>query len=233
MKKTVYLWLSLLLTAVLLTGCGEKTADFPTKVKKDITHYVLGGEVNNAPLFGTWCGELNFTQTANDIWSESELAAQFPQIDDFRITAIFQFREDGTYSLHYDPDSVEAAIEVVASNMAKHFAEWEQSELDAMGINATAEEVLMGKGIDMQNWQDRAIANMSQGLSAFSEVLIEGQYEVRGNKLYTSSSLDEPVNYRDLDDFELDGDVLIFTGLYSENEHGLYPMVLTRCEGEE
>ena len=226
MKKLI----ALLLAAVMmlsLTACGgpEILGTYETTV--DLTSYVAESFDEGSELGGT---ELSLENYLNN----------------FSITVVCEFREDGTYSQSIDSESLNASIEEMKSAvlvmmddlMLKTFADLYK----VYGYTVETKEDV--EALTGMSWDD--IFPTTLGMSAeeflatlidesiaesFSDTLMaEGKYIAKDGKLHMSMAPDEECSEDAYETYEIEGDTVTVTGGVNIEDNELldYPYVLTK-----
>ena len=213
MKKILSVLLVLALCAAMLTvftGCGNE-AD---------------------KVLGTWRGEVDMTGIINDELAADPTLAGYFNISDFRVTMVMTFNEDGTYYSTIDADSVQAAMEGMIADMADGIYAMFEDELAASGLDMSVEELLEMSGMTMDDVMYEMTAAMDTGVidMVVAEATLEGNYEVKGDKLFLSDGLDYAVDPSVYEVISVDGSTLTLKESVGgeADTFGVYPVVFTK-----
>ena len=218
MKKTVFLTLCALLLAVLLAGCGSAGSETPAEAP----------EPAEEGIAGAWTAEVDMADTLNETLAEAEEISKYLNLDSFSLQLLLNFGEDGTYSMHCDPESAKAALDGLKEQMKGALTGYLEEIAKESGLNLSAEELMEHAGITM----DDLLAEMDEAYSAeelVGDMNLSGQYLYEDGKLILSDDPAEAPDPEDAETVTLEGDTLTFTG-GGEDGHfiGLYPVVFHR-----
>lgn len=217
MKKIVALLLALALT-LALAGCG------PTDAEK---------------LVGSWTGEMDMTETMNQMLAEDESLAEYGvTLDSFVLEVTMTFNEDGTFSLTVSEESVEKAVDGFLESMESTIVTMLEEEMAAAGLNMTVEEMLQISGMSMEDLMAEMrteILGDETAAEAAAEMSSSGKYNAGDGKLFTSDDVEVAPGVLEYDLYTLEGDTLTLTehvGGEAEDEEMtvlVYPIVLYRA----
>lgn len=226
MKKMISLLMALVMVFTF-AACGGPDILGTYEVEFDLTQLVCDEFDKGAGIDGTEMSLSNY-------------------LDDFTITMISEFNEDGTYSQYADSASLEAALDNMAAAIAPvmndfmlyTFAE----EFSAYGYNIeTREDVeaLLGiewdnifstvLGMDMDSFISEMMTELSTDLFEDS-MLQEGNYKAVDGKLYLSDGLEYDIDETIYETYEMDGNNVIITGSVNleEDEYLPYPYTMVK-----
>ena len=226
MKKLISLLLAMAML-LTLTACGgpEILGTYETTI--DLTDYLVESFDSGTGMAGTELSLSNY-------------------IDEFTLTITFEFMEDGTYHASLKQSAIDeamtelkAAVLVMMDDLIlKSFADiynlygytittkedvesmtnmaWEQIYTSTLGMSA---EEFIGQLLD---------ESISDQL--WDSFVLEGKYDAQKGKFYSSSSLDEDYTEDSYETYEIEGDLVTFTGGVNveENEFLPYPFTLTK-----
>ena len=182
-------------------------------------------------LVGTWTSEVDMTQIINEELAADPTLAGFFTINDFRIVMIMTFNEDGTYCSTVDAESVTTAMEGLLDDMETGIVAMLQAELDASGLDMSVEDMLAMSGMSMEDLMaEMKIALENEGIveQVTAEATMEGNYEVKGDKLFLSDGLEYDVDPAIYEVIELDGNTMTWIENVGSDELGLYPIMFTK-----
>ena len=194
-------------------------------------------EVLRQSMLGTWQMELD---ARDDL--VAELDAQFSGMDksfgdyleSYTIKMDLELKEDGTYHMIGDADSVEtsfnnlrAATKAFTGDfLVKYIADY----LKSMGVEgdfSTREglEAAMGQDLDsaiedtlhmsLDEYVDQMMGELNVE-ETVSQTEIQGQYKVESGKLYLSEAADQAINESNYVTFTVDGDTMTWTDATGE-----------------
>lgn len=226
MKKLI----ALLLAAVMmlsLTACGgpEILGTYETTI--DLTSYVAESFDEGSELGGT------------------ELALE-NYLDNFSITVVCEFKEDGTYSQSIDPESLNASIEEMKSavlvmmddlllktfaDLYKVYGYTVETKEDVEALTGMSWDDIFPTTLGMSAEEFLATLIDESIAESFSDTLMaEGKYIAKDGKLHMSMSLDEECSEDAYETYEIEGDTVTITGGVNIEDNELldYPYVLTK-----
>ena len=218
MKKTVSLTLCALLLAALLAGCGsaggETASEAPEPAEQTIT--------------GSWTADVDMAENLNESLAASEEIGRYLTLDSFSLQLLLRFSEDGTYSMHCDPDSAKTALEGLKEQMKGALTGYLEDVARESGLDLTAEELMEQAGITM----DDLLAEMDEAYSAeelVDDMNLSGRYLYEDGKLALSDDPEKEADPNDAVTVTLEEDTLTLTGGGEDSEFaGLYPVVFHR-----
>ena len=226
MKKLI----ALLLAAVMmlsLTACGgpEILGTYETTV--DLTSYVAESFDEGSELGGT---ELSLENYLNN----------------FSITVVCEFREDGTYSQSIDSESLDASIEEMKSavlvmmddlllktfaDLYKVYGYTVETKEDVEALTGMSWDDIFPTTLGMSAEEFLATLIDESIAESFSDTLMaEGKYIAKDGKLHMSMALDEECSEDAYETYEIEGDTVTVTGGVNIEDNELldYPYVLTK-----
>lgn len=217
MKKKI-LSLALALTmalscAVVLTGCG-------------------GGSKDAQALVGDWQTEIDMVDYFNESLEDPELV-EYMNVESFIIKVDFSLREDNTYTLALNGQSMIDAVDGMKGNLRSGMLAYLSDALADSGLDTDGtdlEEMLASFGLDLDAMIDEAFDADSLTASV-EESAQEGKYIVKAGKIFVSEDVntdaaptDEALTYK------LSGDTL--TLVETNGDAGeladYFPMEFTR-----
>ena len=226
MKKLI----ALLLAAVMmlsLTACGgpEILGTYETTV--DLTSYVAESFDEGSELGGT---ELSLENYLNN----------------FSITVVCEFREDGTYSQSIDSESLDASIEEMKSavlvmmddlllktfaDLYKVYGYTVETKEDVEALTGMSWDDIFPTTLGMSAEEFLATLIDESIAESFSDTLMaEGKYIAKDGKLHMSMAPDEECSEDAYETYEIEGDTVTVTGGVNIEDNELldYPYVLTK-----
>jgi len=214
MKKlrTMLLAAVLVLSMVMLAGCGGKK-------EKD-------------KFIGTWETTLEMASYLNDAVSGGDQEmAKYVNIDSFALKMNFTFKDDGTYAISVDPDTLTSAMENFKGTFSQGMTSYLEEMMKSQGVEMSVDEALdtlYGMTMDElveQSMGDFDMESMSEDMAA------EGNWKVDDGKLFLSDGTDYEVDEEIYDTYEFDGEnlkLLESVGTDDEDLAGFYPLTLTK-----
>ena len=217
MKRIVSLALVLVMVAALFAGCAASEP----KVS------------DQEALVGTWKGEMDLTKALKEeIGDELEGF----EMDEFKVTVVFKFAQDGTYTKELDEASVETAFEGLIAGMEGFMKTLLEAQAQEAGMSL--DEMLAAAGMTMEDMMSLVTAAFEeQDLTGelLEDAKTEGKYKAEAGKLYMTDEKDEEINEDIYDTYTLEGDVLTLTATFGGNEEdndmmkSVYPIVLKKA----
>ena len=110
-------------------------------------------------LIGTWAGEVNYANYFNQGLQsiEGEGLAEYWSVENFPITLILTFREDGTYSMTVDRDKLNVTIETLKKKLTRGLRNFIQDLIDASESTLTVDEFMASMDISMDELIQEAV----------------------------------------------------------------------------
>ena len=213
MKRILSFSLALLMLALNFAGCTKETD----------------------ALIGTWEGEVNYADYFNQGLTESageELAAYW-NVDEFNLTIVMTFREDGTYSMTVDREKLNTSLEELKQVLNTGLQKYMQDLIAASEMEITVEELMQGLDISIDDLLDEALG--SEVIDALiAECSFEGNFDAKDGKLYTSAGLEYGIDESIYETYEVSGDTLTLLSIIngedtSRLDEALYPIILKRA----
>ena len=212
MKKILSFSLALLLLVLTFAGCSKETD----------------------ALIGTWAGEVNYASYFNEGLSStagSDLAAYW-KVDEFKLTIVMTFREDGTYSMTVDKEKLNASIEQLKQTLSAGLTHYMQDLIDASGMETTVEELMNTLGISVDTLLADAI-NDEVINALIAECTFEGNFDAKDGKLHTSAGKEFSIDKSIYETYEVTENTLTLLSIVSGEETSrldetLYPITLNR-----
>lgn len=190
-----------------LSGCGEKEKD---------------------KFVGTWKTDLDMTEMINEGFSEDADMATYFKFDEFKITMVFTFNEDGTYKSDIDEDAFNTAYDGLVQSFTKGMKDYLEATAKKQGLNLSADEMLKLSGTTM----DAAIKeslNKDTLKNSFDEIKGEGTFEAKdGNLILTDSKTNETSS--ESYEFVSDSELKLVKPANSDGEelNKIYPLILKK-----
>ena len=192
---------------------------------------VLGSCGGSSPtLTGEWKAELDLADTFNEAfanYSEGDANSVLLRSGSFPITLQANFREDGTYTMTLDRDSVDAALMQLRRDLSPAVEARIRGELQAAGSDMTVEEYLASSNLSLNDLMNDLISvGLSEDLAA--ELESQGTYTARDGVLRlvpdarSDGSVPDPME----DTYTLEGGLLTLT----TEDDGFGPIKFHRVE---
>lgn len=212
MKRILSLSLALVLLILTFAGCSKETD----------------------ALIGSWEGEVNYADYFNQglaATAGDELAAYW-KVEEFKLTIVMTFREDGTYSMTVDKEKLNASIEQLKQVLSAGLTRYMQDLIDASGTEITVEELMNTLGISVDTLLADAI-NDEVINALIAECTFEGNFNAKDGKLFTSAGKEFGIDENFYETYEVTEDTLTLLSIVSGEESSrldetLYPITLKR-----
>lgn len=233
MKKLICVLLALSLM-VMCTGCIEP-ANKENKNSNESNEQAQV-EVNADNMCGTWQAELDLSEFLTSEMGQYEALQTGLLVSDFYVTVTMEFREDGTYKIWLDKQTLNASFGVLMEAVDELL--WQDLEMMYMDPESelTLEEALAKDGVDpKKDLEEIRKHQSSEGYVSKLQERIdrEGNYQLIEDELYLSASLDEETNNQVCDIVEMTADTLTFVENYGEllsEGYLLYPLTFQRVK---
>lgn len=224
MKRIASLALVLVMIVALFAGC--KTSNAPeTTAAPALT--------DQEKLVGTWKGDMDLTKAMQDELGEG---VEGFELDEFKVTVVFEFTKEGTYTMSLDEASVQKAMEGLIAGM-EGFMKTMMEEM-AKEAGMTLEDLLAASGMTMEDMM-KMVTEELEGQDLVGEMVKEakkeGKYQAKDGKLHLSEDKDEDIEEDVYDTYTLEGDVLTLTATYGADEEetdmmkSVYPIILKKA----
>ena len=136
MKKNLTKLVSILMVLVMmvgLSGCSNE---------------------KNAVL-GSWKASMNLAEYLNQgIAQEDATAAEYLSVDSFYLTMVLTFKEDNTYTITLDENSVDAAVEQLKTDIRGGMERYLVDMMAQMGVVMTIDEIMKASNTTMDKLMD-------------------------------------------------------------------------------
>ena len=239
MKKIICILLALSLL-LLATGCTKPVeSEKPEEEKRPqivAPEDDVKVEINASNLSGTWSAELDLSEFLTNALFEYELMQMGMMVTDFYINVSMEFRENGTYRVWVDMDSVNASTEMLMDLVTETV--WQEVEMMYMDLEneLTLEEILKKENVD----PDKDVEELRQHLTTEGylgklqeRIDREGKFEIIQDELYLSKDVNEDVLKQFCDIIELGANTLTFVDCFADIDfegYLLYPLTFNRMK---
>lgn len=232
MKKLLALLLAMVMVLAMFAGCAASDDKDDDKDDKKTSQKEPEENIpDQEKLIGTWEGKLDMTEA---IMQQVGAGMEGLEIDDFSVTAVFSFKEDGTYTMQFDEDSVVEAFDGLVEDLGVFMEDMMKEQAEAAGM--TLDEMLEAAGMSMEDLVDVMVQALEEQ-DLVDELVegskTEGKYEAKDGKLYTTDDPDADIDEDVYDTYTLEGDVLTLTATYGSDADenlmkSVYPVVLKK-----
>lgn len=214
MKRTICLVLVTILILSSLAGCAK----------------------DSDALIGTWEGEVNYAGYFNQGLQSvaGEALAEYWTVENFPITLILTFREDGTYSMTVDRDKLNHTIVDLKKKLTKGLRDFIQDLIDASESDMSVDDFMSSMDMDMNAMIEEAVGpDIVDAL--IKDCTYEGNFTAEGGKLYTSASLANSINKSIYENYEITQNTLTLMSIVGGSgnsllNEALYPITLLRTQ---
>ena len=208
--------LSLALVAIVLLSC------------------FAGCSKESDALIGTWQGEVNYAEYFNKGLQSvaGEGLAEYWAVEEFSVTLILTFREDGTYSMTVDREKLNGTIESLKKKLTRGLRDFMEDLIEASESDMTVDEFMASLEIDMDAMIEEAVGpDIVEAL--VNECTYEGNFSVKDGKLYTSAALAYSVDESMYEVYEVTQNTLTLMSIVGSDgnsllNEALYPITLLR-----
>jgi hypothetical protein len=185
-------------------------------------------------LVGTWVGEVNYAEYFNQGLQSvaGEGLAEYWAVDNFPITLILTFRDDGTYSMTVDRDKLNSTIETLKKKLTRGLRSFIQDLIDASESMMTVDEFMESMDMSLDGMIQEAIGpEIVEAL--VNECTYEGNFSVKNGKLFTSAALAYRVDESMYEVYEVTDNTLTLLQIVGSDgnsllNQSLYPFTLLR-----
>ena len=185
-------------------------------------------------LIGTWAGEVNYASYFNQGLQSiaGKELAEYWSVENFPVTLILTFREDGTYSMTVDQEKLHETIENLKKKLARGLRDFMQDLIDASESTMSVDEFMASMDISVDDMIQEAVGpEIVEAL--VNECTYEGNFSVKDGKLYTSAALAYNVDESMYETYEVTKNTLTFMSVVGGDgnsllNESLYPFTLIR-----
>lgn len=158
-------------------------------------------------VVGVWRTEVELSDAINAALEAEELG-EFLEVSTFPVRLEFTFNENGTYACQADEERFAETVENMKEELTEGFTRYTRHLVTETGREMEVAEVFEALGVSLDEMLDEAFElEKLTGLSAGEEA---GRYEIRGDRLYFSKSVDGEVEWESWDEFWVEGDRMTF-----------------------
>lgn len=186
-------------------------------------------------LTGTWSGTIDMTAMFNEQMAAEPEMAEYVKLESVNLVYTIELREDGTCTMTFDADSLNAAIDQVLESVSVGMKIYLTDMFAAQGIPVDDLDTLLSSmGMDLDALLDELKTELLAD-DAFANLSAEAKYKAEDGKLYFSEDLDSEINTDEYNTYTLEGDTLTLEiGTMSVEDEDmnkyLFPMTLTRVK---
>lgn len=183
MKKMIAAVLALIMMLALV-GCGSDSME--------------------DDLVGTWEAEMDISSFTNDMMASLGMGVEeYFDFDDFAVTMILTFEDDGTFTAEIDEDSAADAVDALMVTVEDGMIKMLEAQIKEYGLDMTVDEMLEASGMSL----DDLLSQIDAGelVEQMTGESSEGEYTVEDDKLYMYEGKMDEDEYTVI---ELDGDTL-------------------------
>lgn len=217
MKKTISLILSaiLVLSLIVMSGCGDSNS---TTAALDPAKAIIG----------TWDAEVDFTDYFTRILEESSEIEDI-DIDDVKLSVVFTFKDDNTYTIKLNEDKIDDELEDLASKLRDWFIEYLEKYIEENDLGVSVDELFEAMNTTKEEFLEENF-NAETFKSGMGEVSGKGKYEVKDDKIYTTDDEDDEFDEDNYTTFEMKSDkelkLLKDYGDDEDTSNMMYPITL-------
>lgn len=214
MKRIASLALVLVMIVALFAGCAASATD-------------------QEKLVGTWKGDLDMTKAMKEEMGDD---LEGFELNDFKVTAVFTFTQEGTYTMELDEDSVQKAFDGLIESMEGFMKTMMEDQAKELGMSL--DDLLAASGMtmeDMMSMVTEALEEQDLVGELVEEAKSEGKYQAKDGKLHLSDGLNEEIDEAVYDTYTLEGDTLTLTATYGADDEetdmmkSVYPITLKKA----
>lgn len=236
MKRKILRAIALVaVAAALLTlcGCSSIVSGFKEGFEKGFNEAIVKNLNGDSKLIGTWQGEVDLAPAINKGMADSDAeVAQSLQVDEFKLTLVFTFNDDNTYSTGVTEESVAAAKQHLAELFSVTLRAYLEKSLKDAGVDMSVDDALAHSEMTFDDYLNSVLDSIDEDAIA-KDIELNGTYDFDGEKLMLSDSTSHVPDPEMYFTVELDGDKLTVTGSsgYDETNDlfaGIYPVEFTK-----
>ena len=187
-------------------------------------------------LIGTWEGDVNYAPLFNQMIQSAagEGLGEYWTVEDFRLTLVLTFRDDGTYSMTVDEEKLDIAIQQLKFKLSKGLEAFMQDLIDASGTSQTVEEFMASLGVSPDELIDEALGPDIRD-QMVKECSFDGNFTAKDGKLYTSAGLEFSIDEDTYEVYEVTQNTLTLMSVVNKDgnsflNEAFYPITLIRTK---
>lgn len=182
-------------------------------------------------VLGSWKASMNLAEYLNQgIAQEDATAAEYLSVDSFYLTMVLTFKEDNTYTITLDENSVDAAVEQLKIDIRGGMEKYLVDMMAQMGVVMTIDEIMKASNTTMDKlmdefFSDEMVEQMVDGASS------EGKFKAKSGRIFLSDGLDYEVDPNVYGIYKVDGSTLTILDYVGEDQNflGMYPLTFTKA----
>lgn len=192
MKKTALLLCFVILTLIIIPSCS-----------------------GDGTIVGTWYGEMDLSQVAEEMFGEVGEDFQNIRYKDLTLGVIYDFREDGTYRIKADEESKKELTEKLLKKLRTPLLNYLDALAEETGVDYKTE--LEKDGMTLDDFLRGLIesVDVTKVLGAFEAELC---YKTEGGKLYSADTKEALSNASFYINYEVYGNKLRFVSNSREEQ---------------
>lgn len=171
---------------------------------------LIGCTDTEEPVVGTWVTVIDMTDTMQETLAGQEIAP-YVKFKDLSVSMNTTFREDGTYRMEVDPDSVSNLEEAYKAQAKEGMLAYMEELIPKMWEGMTLDAYLALSGMT----REEAMDMLSEGVFASGSMVkdldrmtVEGNYQTENGRISMSDSLDAPASSAGYEMYTLEDDRL-------------------------
>ena len=208
--KKVFSVILCLVMLLALTGCGSK----------------------QDAIIGTWEGSYDMSESLNaGMSSQDPELGEYLRVSEFALRYTMTFREDGTYTIAGDRESLEEAIAIAQVEIEEGLIKYIEYILHAQGIEMDAREFMEMAGLSVEALMEDSFSESIRE-EIMASLTMEGNYSVKDGMLMLSQDLTSQPDEAVYELYSIEGDTLTIDKGTAETVDAalemIYPMVLVK-----
>ena len=208
--KKVFSVILCLVMLLALTGCGSE----------------------QDAIVGTWEGSYDMSESLNaGMSSQDPELGEYLRVSEFALRYTMTFREDGTYTIAGDRESLEEAIAIAQVEIEEGLIKYIEYILHAQGIEMDAREFMEMAGLSVEALMEDSFSESIRE-EIMASLTMEGNYSVKDGMLMLSQDLTSQPDEAVYELYSIEGDTLTIDKGTAETVDAalemIYPMVLVK-----
>ncbi len=237
MKKSVLLFLSVfavLVFSLSLIGCKEEDKEEKDEVQQEeVEQDEVQQEVSEQDKFiGSWETTVDMADMINQgMATEDDEMAEYLKVEEFNVSMIWTFKDDGTYKMYIDEKKTKKSFESVKDDIKEGMNEYVEDLIRNEGLDFTVDEYMESLGTDMDSLMDSIFGDEMYDFMFGETELAEGNFKAEKGKLYMSDGLDDEIDENEYDTYEISENKLKLIesfGEYADENIDFYPLTFKR-----
>ena len=182
-------------------------------------------------IIGKWSSSIDLSGALNKALAQDEATAQYVKVSDFSLDIQAEFKENGTYTLSIDEDSLKETMETAEVEIRKGIENYLAAYLSSMNLNISLEDAFGDNSTTIDQMVNDVFSNELVE-SIVGNFKAEGNYKAKDGKLHLSISTKHAVDNDVYHEYSVSKTLLTLSQgtVEGADELDIYPIVFSRVE---